>query len=130
MSSMNRRTSERRGARGSDFRHERIERLVLDELRSILRDDVRQPGLAGVVLLRLDLSPDGSHARVAYAAAAEPGEEEQSAARRTKASLEAATGYLRARLAGSLDLKRLPQLGFTFVGLAREGDEEGSACLD
>jgi ribosome-binding factor A len=135
MSSKNRRTPERASARDA-FRRERLERLVLDELRSTLRDDVRQPGLAGVALLRLDLAPDGSHARVAYAGRAEPGEEEAAVGRRTQAALEAATGYLRSRLATSLDLKRLPKLGFTFVGVAlddsmpKEKEEEAGPCLD
>ncbi len=121
MSAKNRRTPERTGARGSSrFRRERLERLLLDELRSILRDDVGHPGLAEVVLLRLDLAPDGSHARVAYAVPAEPGVDESSLGRRTGEALVAATGYLRARLAASLDLKRLPKLGFTFVGVARD----------
>ncbi|MGC4113598.1 MAG: ribosome-binding factor A [Myxococcales bacterium] len=134
MSSKNRRSPGRSSARDTQhFRHQRIEHVVLDELRSILRDDVRQPGLTGVVLLRLDLAPDGSHARVAFAARAEPGEEEAQAGRRTRAALEAATGFLRARLATSLNLKRLPMLGFTFVGLAPDDEptsEEVGPCLD
>jgi ribosome-binding factor A len=131
MTSRNRRTPGRTSARDSSgFRKERLEHVVLEELRCILRDDARHPGLAGIALLHLGLSPDGGHARVAYSAHAEPGEQEADVARRTRAVLEAATGFLRARLAGSLDLKRLPQLGFTFVGVAPGGQqaEGGEPC--
>jgi hypothetical protein len=62
------------------------------------------------------LSVDGANARVGYAVEAELAKGEQ-AARTSGAALERATPFLRARLAALLDLKRLPRLSFTFIGV-------------
>ena len=102
-------------------RQTRLEHILLDEIQSLIRDEATDPCLDGVQLLAVHLSPDGGHARVAYSVAAPLGREaevEQS----SKAGLVRATGFLRARLAQQLDLKRLPKLTFTFVGLAAGGE--------
>lgn len=65
------------------------------------------PDLETLVVLRVTLSPDAAHARVAYACRDEA---------RAAAALDRATGYLRAQLA-QLNLKKLPQLTFTVVGV-------------
>ena len=96
---------------------------MLGELRSILKDQAADPDLLGVQLVKLNLSPDGSHARVAYAARSFAPEPE--VARRTRAALEKASGFLRARLGAALELKRLPMLGFTFIGVVLADIEEG-----
>jgi ribosome-binding factor A len=51
---------------------------------------------------------------------------EQEVGRASKAGLGRATGFLRARLAQQLDLKKLPKLSFTFVGIAQQ--EGGEPC--
>ena len=120
-----------RARSSSDFRGQRLEQLIFDELRFILRDEANHPGLDGVVLLHMDLARDGNHARVAYAATARPGEEDASVVeRRTREALEASGSFLRARLANSLALKRVPRLGFSFVGVAPAQEEGGAPCLD
>jgi ribosome-binding factor A len=47
--------------------------------------------------------------------------QEHAVAEISRRGLLRATAFLRARLAQQLSLKKLPQLGFTFVGIAREG---------
>jgi ribosome-binding factor A len=111
-----------RGARSErlspqlDVRLIRIERVLLDELRALLREAV-DPALEGVALLSVELSPDGGYARIAYVVAAEVSSEEGAARRSTSLALERAAGFFRARLASHLDLRRVPTVGFTFVGL-------------
>jgi len=96
----------------------------------IVRDDVTDPALAGLRLLSLELAPDGSFARIAYAAP-DGGGGESATAHATREALEDASGFLRARLAQSLELKRLPRLGFTFVGIVPPGETEtGDPCLE
>jgi ribosome-binding factor A len=119
MSSRQSRTRSPQGRAAQSFRRERLETVVLEELRFIFRDDVTHPGLAGLRLLSLELSPDGSHARIAYAAPDAGGEATTGQA--TGEALEAASGFVRARLAQALSLKRVPRLGFTFVGLVSDG---------
>lgn len=111
-------------AEATGHRPHRLEAILLEELRSLVRHEAADPALAGVVLVSLRLSVDGGHARVAYAVVAPLGE----AARVERVSREAlarATGFLRARLASVLVLKKLPTLGFAFVGVADPGVAAG-----
>lgn len=105
-------------------RQARLERLLRTELQSLLRDEASDPALEGIELVSLTLSPDGGHARIAYAVSAE-GENETSVKSRTRSALDRATGFLRARLATQLQLKRVPKLGFTFLGLSERPAEGG-----
>ena len=89
-------------------RHERVEASILDELRSLLRDDVTDPELEGVRLTAIVLAPDGKKARVHFAV---PRGRPRTAAER---AFVRTTGFLRARLAESVDLKRTPDLRFVY----------------
>ncbi len=103
-------------------RRERLEHILLDEIQTLIRDEAADPALDGVRLVSLRLSVDDGHARIIYAVEGRLSDEHR--LHRTSAeALERATGFLRARLAGLLDLKRLPKLSFAFVGI----DEPGSA---
>ncbi len=82
---------------------------MLMELQSIIRDQATDPALSGVGLLKVTLSPDAGHARIAYVV-----DREGTGA---QAGLERASGFVRARLAAQLTLKKLPRLTFTIVGV-------------
>lgn len=108
-------------AEGPGRRQARLEHILLQELRALLHDEVRDPSIEGVRLLSIELSLDGGHARLAYVVTAEPScERERAAKAKSKAGLERATAFLRARLAATLDFKRLPALTFTFIGVSDE----------
>lgn len=94
----------------------RLEHILIDELQFLISDEATDPSLDGIKVLAVHLAPDGGHARVAYAVFAEL-HREQELARLTRAGLERATPFLRARLAEQLRLKKLPKLTFTFVGV-------------
>lgn len=94
----------------------RLEHILIDELQSLITDEATDPSLDGIKVLAVHLAPDGGHARVAYAVTAAL-DREQEIARATKAGLERATPFLRARMADHLQLKKLPKLSFTFVGV-------------
>ncbi len=118
---------------GAGHRQARLEHILLDELQSLIRD-ASDPSLNGITLLSVHLSPDGGHARIAYAAAA-PLHCEQERGRATREGLARATGFLRSRLAQQLNLKKLPMLTFTFVGVVQNDagvDENagGDPCLE
>ena len=107
---------------GAGHRHLRLQGLILEELRALLRDDVADPALLTVRITAAVLSVDYRQARVHYAtlghAVSSSGEER---------ALLRVTPFLRARLADALDLKRVPDLRFLFDGvLAEDGttDEE------
>ena len=48
-------------------RHQRVEASILEELRSILRDDITDPELEGVQLTAIVLAPDSKIAKVHFA---------------------------------------------------------------
>ena len=100
-------------------RHLRLEGLILEELRALLRDDVSDPRLEGVRIAAVVLSVDYKSARVHFVLNA------SSYLRHpTERALERATPFLRARLGEAIDLKRLPELRFLFDGYAISEDTE------
>lgn len=103
-------------------RQERLERILRDEVQALLRDEASDPYLEGIRVVSVELSVDGSCARLAYVVQASLGEERRVEVA-TKAALSRATAFLRARLAALLDLKRLPKLAFAFVGVQQEGGD-------
>lgn len=102
----------RREEEGAGHRHARLEGLVLEELRALLRDDVSDPALTGIRITALVLSVDYRHARVHFAV--DPTADRSIAER----ALLRATPFLRAQLADAIDLKRIPDLKFVFDGVA------------
>ena len=113
----------RRLDEGAGHRHLRVQGLVLDELRSLLRDDVQDPALAGVRVSAVVLSVDYRHARVHFVLS----DADDAQARAIERALERATPFLRARLADAIEMKRVPDLRFVFDGVAPP-DEEGGAA--
>jgi ribosome-binding factor A len=107
-----------RERKAEPFRHERVERALLEELRSLIAAEVRDPALEGAWAIDVQLSPDGKNAKVTYAVHASG--DEGAIARATKEAFARAAGFLRSRVALELDLKRTPQLSFIFIGLLSE----------
>jgi ribosome-binding factor A len=94
---------EEEGAAG--HRHARVQGLILEELRAIVRDEISDPALSDVRINAVVLSIDVRHARVHY-----------TADRPAERALVRATPFFRARLADAIDLKRVPDLHFVFDG--------------
>ena len=86
---------------GPTPRHQRLEQLLLDELRGLFRDDVEDPSLQGLQIAAVVLSVDYRHLRVYYTHTG-----------KADRALERVTPFLRARLADAVDLKRVPELRF------------------
>jgi ribosome-binding factor A len=110
---------------GAGHRHARLQGLILEELRALLRDDVTDPALSDVRIGAVVLSVDYRHARVHFTMLAGSGDTERRHGGAERA-LGRATSFFRARLAEAIDLKRLPDLRFVFDGVAAAGDEDDS----
>jgi ribosome-binding factor A len=110
-------------AEAMGHRQQRLERILHKELQTLLRDEAGDSELEGVVLIAVQLSPDAGHARIPYVVEASLSDE-QRVSRSSRDALLRATGFLRARLAALLDLKRLPKLSFTFVGVREPGSHD------
>jgi ribosome-binding factor A len=95
-------------ARDGGFRGQRLEGLLCEELNSLLDSEVSDPRLDGARVTRVELTRDGSSARVWFVV---PHEREVSLAA-TEAAFERAGGFLRSRLCDALPLKRSPELRF------------------
>ena len=114
----------RRDDEGAGHRHLRVQSLVLEELRALLRDDVSDPDLIEVRVVAVALSVDYRHTKVHFvlsgASAVDP--------RRSQRALERAKPFLRARLAEAIEMKRVPDLRFVFDGVESAGDDGGAPC--
>jgi ribosome-binding factor A len=90
------------------MRHLRVEQSIQEELASILRDDVEDPELEGVRIVRVVLSPDYRAARIHFAV---PRGRPKSAVER---AFSRGSAFLRGRLAEAVELKRTPELRFVY----------------
>lgn len=97
-----------RDREGSSHRHDRVEHAILDELRTIVRDDVEDPELEGVSITAVVLSGDQRSARVHFAV---PRGRPRSSVER---AFQRAASFMRGRLAEGVELKRTPELRFVY----------------
>ena len=117
------RTKERRRREdGLGARTLRLQELIREELNFLLRGEVRDPRLDGVEITMVELSGDGSRARVWFTTEIEKEQD-------TLDALDGAAGFLRDDLAESLGLKRTPDLRFrrdpatrAFAAETKEGE--------
>lgn len=91
-------------------RTERVGEQIRAELARILREDVSDPRLERVTLSHVNVSPDLSRADVFWSKVEPGGEPEDPGA--LDEVLEKASGFVRTRLARSLNLRRTPRLYF------------------
>lgn len=123
------RSRDHRGERESfdsapGIRHARVQRAVFEELSTLLRDEVTNPALDEVVIRAVALAADYGSARVEFSLSSPTPSREQIL--QASAGLERAHGFLRARLAESLDLKRTPTLKFTYTPGSAVKEEENA----
>ncbi len=91
---------------GDAVRIVRLQQLIREEVNLLLRAEVRDPRLAGVEITLVELTHDGSSARLWFTDESNEGNDNQTEA------CERVAGFLRTRLAESLGLKRTPVLRF------------------
>ena len=94
---------------GDGTRVVRLQELIREEVNLILRNEVRDPRLDGVVITMVELAGDGSCARLWFTA--EENDDNDGDDDKRKAC-EHIAGFLRTQLAESLGLKRTPELRF------------------
>jgi ribosome-binding factor A len=103
------------------YRHQRVESSILEELRSILRDDITNPVLEGVRLTAIVLAPDSKVARIHFAVPRGRPRKD------VEAAFVRATGFMRVRLAEGVELKRTPDLRFVFEAEIQDSGSEGES---
>ena len=108
------RTSRDGESRAAGVRHPRLEELFREELNSILDFEITDPRLEGTRIDLVELSRDGSRARVWVSWHAEANADPSLAqsALVLELAFERAAGFFRRRLCEALPLKRTPELSF------------------
>jgi len=91
---------------GEGGRTVRLEELIREEIGLLLRGAIRDPRLADVTVTMVELSRDGSRARIWFTAENDDDNDNKIEA------LDRAAGFLRTQLADGLGLKRTPELRF------------------
>jgi ribosome-binding factor A len=88
-------------------RRQQVGSILREELSGIIQRELKDPRLGFVSILRVDISPDMSFARVYVSVFGS--QEEQEA---TIEALEHASGFIRRQLAPRLTLRTIPRLRF------------------
>jgi ribosome-binding factor A len=107
-------------ARDGGYRGQRLEGLFREELNSILESEISDPRLDGARVTRVDLTRDGSSARVWLALP----RTEPAARPRAVEVFDRAAGFFRSRLCEALPLKKSPELTFKVDPLALASELE------
>jgi ribosome-binding factor A len=95
-------------ARDGGFRGQRLEELFREELNSLFDGEVSDPRLDGARVTRVELTRDGSSARIWFAMPADV----SASVEEVESALARASGFLRSRLTEALPVKRTPELRF------------------
>jgi len=106
------RTSRTDEGRAAGVRHPRLEELFREELNSILDFETTDPRLEGTRISYVELSRDGSRARVWVSLRTNTNTNRASSAVELEAAFARASGFFRGRLCEALPLKRMPDLSF------------------
>jgi ribosome-binding factor A len=98
--------------RSAGVRGPRLEQLFREELNSIIDCEMSDPRLEGARVNFVELSRDGSRARVWFAVASDSNPDGSASVAELEAAFERASGFLRRCLCEALPLKRMPELTF------------------
>ncbi|HHB13443.1 MAG TPA: 30S ribosome-binding factor RbfA [Chromatiales bacterium] len=88
----------------------RVGEQIRRELADLLRDEVKDPRVAGVTLLDVQVSRDLGHAKVYYSVL----EDDPQHLEAVQQGLERAAGFLRGQLGRRMHVRTVPQLHFVY----------------
>ncbi len=101
----------------NERRTEQIANRIQMLVSEILQREVSDPRLNALVINRVDLTKDGSFAKIYISSYIESTESDD-----VKRVLKKATGFIRKNLAGKLDLRIVPTLKFLWDDSVKEGE--------
>ena len=90
-------------------RADRIGELLIELIAEVLREDLRDPRVAGVSVTGAKVSKDLRHARIYFNILGAQTERKQALD-----GLKSATGFIRSKVAKQLGLKFVPAIEFTY----------------
>ena len=93
-----------------DFnRSDRLSDQIRTEIAAILRNDVKDPRLEGITIIKVELSKDISKAYIIFSSL---NSFTQISSEEVEKALKKAKGFIRSNLGKKLNVKRLPELSF------------------
>jgi len=96
--------------KSSDFdRSDRLSDQIRTEIAEILRNDVKDPRLEGITIIKVELSKDISKAYIIFSSL---NSFAQIDSLEVEKALKKANGFIRRNLGKKLNVKRLPELSF------------------
>lgn len=95
-----------------DTRVRRVSKGIREELAALLAEDVKDPGAAGAIVTRVEVTNDLRSARV-FVRLLEGGDDEASRCK-VLAALGRASGMLRSEVTHRLSLRHAPELRFVY----------------
>lgn len=95
-------------------RSRRVEEQIQRVLADVLRNSIRDPRVADVVITQVKASRDLSVAWIQYGLLDIEAQATQAALDEVQAGLDSAAGYIRSRLASELSTRTVPELRFQF----------------
>jgi ribosome-binding factor A len=98
-------------------RPDRVAQLVQQQLAEVFARGLKDPRVGLVTITGVKMSPDLREARVYWTVHGEPAVREQ-----TARGIEAARGWLRREVGGTLGLRVVPDLHFTYDEAIDRGD--------
>jgi ribosome-binding factor A len=93
-----------------DHRAQRVSEALREELAEMVGFEMEDPRLGGVEVTEVAVSPDLRHAHIRVGIQGERRQAQQEALK----ALEHARNFLRRQLAARLNLRRMPELHFSF----------------
>jgi ribosome-binding factor A len=91
------------------YRRFRLQDLVREETSSIIRDEIKDPGIGFITILEVEMTEDLRHAKILYSVY---GSEEEVS--NTQEALRRAKGYIRHVLGERIKLRYTPEITFEF----------------
>ena len=96
--------------KSSDFnRSDRLSDQIRTEIATILRNEVKDPRLEGITIIKVELSKDISKAYIIFSSL---NSFTQISSLEVEKALKKAKGFIRSNLGKKLNVKRLPELSF------------------
>lgn len=105
------------------LRTERIAQQLREEIARVLRDEVTDHRVKLITVLKVDVAPDLSNAIVHWSMFDRDGDPDLDSVDSIAQGLDSAAGFMRQKLAMSLNLRRMPALRFRYDASLRLAGE-------
>ena len=105
------------------LRSDRIAQQLREEVARVLRDEVTDRRVKLITILKVDVAPDLSNANVYWSMFDRDGDPDLDTVDSIAQGLDSAAGFMRQKIAATLNLRRMPALRFRYDASLRLAGE-------